>query len=336
MQLRGAELDDHLAGQLAPLYFISGDETLLVEEACDLVLAAARQRGFSERTVLSADSGFRWPDLAAETSALSLFASQRIFDVRLSSNKVDREASEVLRAYADEPAAETLLLIRSPRLDGKQKNSAWFKALDRAGVVMQLWPVAPSDMPRWLQQRLRRAGLKLDRDALQHLTQVTEGNLLAAQQELDKLKLLDLPQPIGLETLLAATSDAASYSPFDLIDAVLLGDAARASRMLAALQEEGASLFALQGALRSQLSRSQGTGPVYGPRDKQRAVGAFRRRLAKQPELVPEALAQLALIDAQAKGAFAGDAWASFERLLLMLAGTPIGTIEDDARVLLR
>ncbi|MEM1434529.1 MAG: DNA polymerase III subunit delta [Pseudomonadota bacterium] len=336
MQLRGTELDDHLAGQLAPLYFVSGDETLLVEEACDLILAAARQRGFNERTILSAETGFRWSDLAAETSALSLFASQRIFDVRLSSNKVDREASEVLRAYADEPAADTLLLIRCPRLDGKQKSTAWFKALDRAGVVMQLWPVPPNEMPRWLQQRLRRAGLKLDRDASLHLAQATEGNLLAAQQEIDKLQLLDLPQPIALEALLAATADAATYSPFDLMDSVLLGDAARSCRMLRVLREEGASLFALQGALRAQLSRADGSGPVYGPRDKQRAVAAFRRRIVADPHLVADALAQLALIDAQAKGAFAGDPWVSFERLLLLLAGAPIGTIEDDARVLLR
>lgn len=332
MQLRAQQLDSHLAGTLRPIYLVTGDETLLLEECCDAILAAARGAGFEERTVFAVESGFRWTDLNEEAAALSLFASRRLFDVRLPTNKVDREASEVLRGIAAEPPPDTLLLLRVPRLDGKQKQSAWYKALDAAGVILTLWPISVDELPRWLNGRLRRAGLELTRDALAHLADLTEGNLLAAKQEIDKLRLADLPQPIELEPLLEATADAATYGAFDLIDAVMLGQGERVARMVLSQQAEGVSLFALQGALRSQLKRISGGGAVYGPKEKQRAVAVFRRRTAGEPALVAEVMAQLALLDSQAKGAYPGDPWISFERLLLRLAGCELSTLDEDLR----
>ncbi|MEM6708354.1 MAG: DNA polymerase III subunit delta [Pseudomonadota bacterium] len=331
MPLRPADLDRHLAGTLAPAYLISGDETLLLEESCDAVLTAARSQGFDEREVLHADGGFRWGELIDASASMSLFASRRVLDLRLPTNKVDREASDILREYLASAPEDVLLLVRMPKLDGRQKNSAWFKAFDQTGIVLQVWPLGRAELPRWLRQRARRLGIDLASDALGHLADVTEGNLLAARQELDKLVLLDLPQPVELDALLAATADSASYGAFDLIDTALLGDGARVRRMLQALIAEGTTLFALQGALRSQFGRLIGGGATYGPREKQQAVAAFRKRLDREPRLLDELRSDMALIDAQAKGAFPGDAWVSFERLLLRLAGYDFPSLEVEA-----
>ncbi len=320
MQVKLADLEARLAAGLAPAYLVCGDEMLLVQEACDAIIAAAQIQGFSERSVHHVETGFRWNDIVQDAASMSLFAERRIIDVRVVSNKFDRAASETLRSYADAPMDDTLLLIRAGRLDAKQRSTAWFKALDKLGVVVLVWPVSASELPRWLAARLRVAGLQLAPDALNYLSQHVEGNLLAAVQEIEKLKLAGLEQPISTEALMQIMEDSAHYDAFELIDAVFAGDAARVSRVLQILRQEGVALFAVLGALTSQLRRLPGGGM---PTQRQRLVDGFLRRLGSV-RVIDRVLAQCALVDAQGKGQLLGDAWISLENLCLRLAGNRV------------
>lgn len=332
MQVKAQDLTAHLAGNLAPVYFITGDETLLVEEAAGAVLGAARGQGFTERSVLHAEGSFRWHELLQDAASLSLFAERKILDVRNPGGKFDRDASDVLRAYCAAPPEDTLLLLRSPRIDGRQKSGAWFKAMDAAGVVVQIWPVGPRELPRWLADRAARAGIRLEQDAIQLLAEKVEGNLLAAVQEMEKLKLADLPEPIDIDTLTGFLEDSAHYDTFELIDAVFAGDATRIPRMVQGLRAEGVALFAIQGALTAQLRQIAG-GRV--PQFRRRQADQLVRRLGSV-EAIDRVLAQCALVDQQGKGQLLGDAWLSFEALLLRLAGARLPSLEDQLAALRR
>jgi DNA polymerase-3 subunit delta len=280
MQLRPADLTGQLRGELAPVYLVTGDDPLLVQEACDAILDAARQAGFTERSVLYADGNFTWNDLAQDAASRSLFAERRLLDVRVVGGKVDKDASEVLRRYLADPNPDALLLLRLPRLDGRQRNSAWFKVVDQAGVVVTVWPIELRELPRWLRGRLDRAGVTLAPEALALLTERVEGNLLAAVQEIEKIRLADLPTPVSVEALQQVLEDSARYDAFELIDATLGGDGPRVSRMLATLRQEGVALFAILGALTSQLRAIASGGYVPGPR--KRLVPAFLKRIGEQ------------------------------------------------------
>ena len=66
------------------------------------------------------------------------------------------------------------------------------KTLEAVGAHIQVWPVGCEQMPRWIDQRLRAANIKANQEAVQILADRVEGNLLAAVQEIEKLKLLAL------------------------------------------------------------------------------------------------------------------------------------------------
>jgi DNA polymerase III subunit delta len=319
VQVRHTHLSSHLRGALAPVYFVSGDETLLVEEACDAILAAARRTGYADRSVLYADGNFNWNDVAQDAASMSLFAERRVIDVRVPGAKFEREASDVLRRYADDPPADTLLLIRTTRLEARQRSSAWFKALDRIGALVVIWPMDFKDMPRWLAGRARDAGLNLQPDALALLAERVEGNLLAAVQELQKLALAGLPAPVSLADLQTVLEDSSHYDAFDLIDSTLGGDGVRVSRMVRSLRQEGVAPFAVLGALTAQFRRIV-AGDSRMPPQRQQLIREFVRRVGST-EAVERLLADCALVDAQAKGQIAGDAWLSLEDLLLRLCG---------------
>ena len=317
MQLKLPELSNHLGRTLAPVYLISGDEPLLVQEACDDLMQAAREKGFSERTLMHVERGFHWEELYASAGSLSLFAERKLLDVRLPANRFDKAASQALREYLNEPSPDNLLLLRTGRLEGRQKSSAWFKALDAAGVIVQVWPIGMRELPSWLRNRVAKAGLRLDQDALDALAQRVEGNLLAAVQEIEKLKLLDLPQPIALETLHNAVGDASHYDVFDMIDAALGRQPGRASHMLHVLQQEGIQPLAILGAVTSQLRRILNGG--YLPPQRKRLFESARSRLGDTS--LRGFLSEASLIDQQVKGMLEGDPWQSLERLLLGLGG---------------
>ena len=70
MPLRAEQLSAALQQSLQSIYLISGDETLLVEEACDAVLLKAREQGFTERSIHHVESGFKWHDVINDAASM--------------------------------------------------------------------------------------------------------------------------------------------------------------------------------------------------------------------------------------------------------------------------
>jgi DNA polymerase-3 subunit delta len=321
MPLRPQDLARDLERELKPVYLVSGDELLLVQEACDRIIEAARVNGFTERTIVQVETAFRWPELTAEANSLSLFAPRRLLDVRVPAKRLDKDAADALLEYLDNPAPETLLLLRTEQLESKQRNAEWFKRIDTIGAVVLAWGVSAKEMPRWIAQRSRRLGLEFERDALDHLADSVEGNLLAAAQEIEKLALLGLPQPVTLEALTAAVTDAAHYDAFDLVDAALAGEARRVRHIVWVLRAEGVAVLSVLGALASQVRRLLNDDSRGLPQTKERAMRAARERLESRE--LEGLLEECARVDRQVKGAAPGDPWRTLECVALRLAGVP-------------
>jgi DNA polymerase-3 subunit delta len=245
MQLRADQLRTALGRSLAPLYVVHGDEPLLAQEAADAIRAAARAAGYDERQVHTvAGAHYDWSSLLGAASELSLFARLQLIEIRIPSGKPGKDGSEALQRYAAQLPADTLTLVSLPKLDGTQLKSAWFGALDAAGVSVRVEPVERRALPQWLAQRLAGQGQRVEdgetgQAALAFFADRVEGNLLAAHQELSKLALLYPAGTLTREQIEQAVLNVARYDVFKLGAAVLSGDVARALRMLDGLQAEG-------------------------------------------------------------------------------------------------
>lgn len=243
MQIRAEQIHTHLRQLCLPVYLIAGDEPLQAMEAADVIRRAAQQRGFTERDVLTVDAQFDWGVLQEASTALSLFSQQKILDVRLPGCKPGQTGAKVLQQYCQAPPGDTLLVIQvSGRLERACKSSAWFKALDKVGGVIQVWELSPAQTLGWVARRMKQAGLQADQEAIRFITERVEGNLLAAVQEIEKLKLLYAGQPLTAATLSAAVADSSRFSVFDLGDAVFSNDQARIRHIVRILREEGTAL----------------------------------------------------------------------------------------------
>ena len=337
MKLSPAQLNKHLQGSLAPVYIVSGDDPLLCQEAADAIRAAARQQGFDERQVFSADANFDWGTLLMAGASLSLFAQRRLLELRLPSGKPGDKGAAALIEYCAKPAEDTLLLISLPKLDGSAQKTKWGKALVEGGncQFIQIWPVDAHQLPQWINQRLAQAGLSAQRDAVDLIATRVEGNLLAAAQEIEKLKLLAEGNSITVETVQAAVADSARFDVFGLVDAILNGEAGHALRMLEGLRGEGVEPPVILWALARELRLLAGLAQQFSqgvPLDK--AFSQARPPVwDKRRPLVSKALQRLSAqrwamllqdaqhIDAQIKGQAVGSPWTSLSRLSLLMAG---------------
>jgi len=345
MKLTPAQLAKHLQGPLAPVYVISGDEPLLCQEACDAIRAACRAQDFGERQVFHADAGFDWNLLREAGASLSLFAEKRLLELRLPSGKPSDEGIAVLLDYLARPAEDTVLLLSLPRLDSKAQKSKWAKTLIEGGnsQFVQIWPVDAVQLPQWIRQRLSQAGLAASAEAIDLLVARVEGNLLAAVQEIEKLKLLVEGNQLDAPTVQASVADSARFDLFGLLDAALAGEAAHALRMLEGLRGEGVEapvvLWGLARELRllATLAQQHGQGlplerliaqakpPIFGKR--QALVGrAVQRHPASRWN---QLLIVAQRIDEQIKGQASGDPWNGLAQLTLQIAGVRLSLPDE-------
>ena len=334
MKLPFARLGAQLAKSLAPVYLIAGDEPLQKMEAADAIRAAAQKRGFSERQVIDVEAGFDWSKLEAEAAAMSLFAEKKIIDLRLPSGKPGRDGSKAIANYLAHPPEDNLLLIQTGKLDRGAMNSVWVKAIDKAGVVTQIWDLNPADTLKLVAERLERAGFQADRDAARLLTERVEGNLLAAVQEIEKLRLIREPGPLSVEDVAAAVADSARYTPFELADAALLGDARRALKILRGLEGEGVHpnviLWGLARDVRVLADYSSLQTHGHSPQAAMQGVWKNRQSMLHRAVRRLDAdgwaglLRHCARIDRIAKGIGEGNVWDELLQLTLALAGQPL------------
>lgn len=334
MQLRNEQLETHLRQQLLPVYLLSGDEPLQMQEAGDAVREAARRQGYSEREVLDQAGGFDWSSLASAAESLSLFGEKRLLELRLNSAKLGTEGGKSLVAFCERPAIDTILLITLPKLERAQANSKWYKAVDALGVVVQIWPVEGRRLIPWIEQRLRRVGLIPDTGVVEMLADRVEGNLLAASQEIEKLLLLYGQGVVTPERLIEAVADSARFDIFNLVDTLLAGDISKGLRILQGLKGEGVAppvvLWAISREIRLlaemafEVRLGGGVNQVMANhRVWERRKPILGKALQRQVSHWQGLLTVCAHADKAIKGLDSADPWLLFQQLSRGMAGLP-------------
>jgi DNA polymerase-3 subunit delta len=336
MELRLNQLAAHLERTLAPIYVVHGDEPLLAIEAGDAIRAAARRAGYDEREILVVEPGFKWDAFLAANANLGLFGSRKLVDLRIPSGKPGIEGARALEACAAHCGPDQLLLVTLPKLDRAAQSSAWFTALAGAGAAVAVHPLEREALPAWIAARLARQGQRVAPETLAFLADRCEGNLLAARQEIEKLGLLLPEGELDADAVERAVTDVARYDVFQLSEAWLAADPARALRIIAALEAEGEGIQLLLWqlsedvhALASVREAAAAGTPVAVALRNARVWGKRQAAMERAARRVPPAaiaalLSALARLDALAKGIGRGNAWDELRTAALALAGKPL------------
>jgi DNA polymerase-3 subunit delta len=332
MRLAQAQLESHLKQGLQALYVLAGDEPLAQRECLDAIRAAARAQGYDERMSLTVERNFNWQQLQNYGQSISLFASRRLLELSIPSGKPGIDGGKALVALAAKAIPDTTVIIILPTLERDAKNSTWFNALEAQAQTISLNEIDAANLPKWIANRLAQQGQHTSVQTLEFLAHQVEGNLLAANQEVQKLGLLYPQGELSDEIVREAVLNVSRYDAFQLGEAVLQGDAERTVRILQGLQDEGENAVAVmnplmwvlrplvrikQAEMRGEnINNAMTSARIYG--DRQALVKRALSRLSLRQ--LEAALQKLADIDRTAKGVMLGDAWLEISRLCFGLA----------------
>jgi DNA polymerase III subunit delta len=318
-------LPAHLEQHLLPAYLISGDEPLLTAEATDAIRAKARASGFTERETHFMERGGDWNDVRASANNLSLFAERRIVEIRLPTAKPGNAGSAAMVALLEGRDPDRLLIITAPKL-GDAQGSEWVRAVETHGALVQVWPVDASRLVGWLRTRAKRLRLNANDEALEILAERTEGNLLAANQELEKLRLLAKTDNVSADDVFASVADSARYDVFQLGECALAGDTPRALRMIEGLRAEGVEptlvLWSLSKSVRDlwgAVNSPGGRAPAW-----RRQTAALEKGQRRASQLhFGRLTARAVRADRMIKGRETGDAWDEMALLAMDICARP-------------
>ncbi len=328
--------DSHFA--IKPITLIYGEEPLYVRRALDALRANLKGQGYLQRERFDVDANFKWDDLRMETAAGSLFADRRIIELDVPTAKFGRDGGafiqEWLKMVHDVPP-EIGFIILCEKIEYKQKSAKWFKAIEAAGLVVESRSIEGQKLVGWCQQRASEMGLTLDSEAAVLLAERVEGNLLAADQELEKLSLLFPGQSLNAQHIQDSVADQAHYQLFALSSAMLMGRTQYAIQILQRLRQAGLEqaviLWLLSKELRalinlSQLSQRQPLPAAF----KQLRIwpskqGEYRTALQRHNLAQLQSMLSIALaVDLNMKGLRAGygkpDAWIGLSELVFKIA----------------
>jgi DNA polymerase-3 subunit delta len=330
---------DNLAPQLSRLpriCLVSGDEPLLVAEACDAIRAKARASGFSERELHFVERGFDWAAMSDASRNMSLFAERKIVEIRLGGASPGEPGTAAIMDLAEHGGDDTLVLIIADKLDGKALGTKWASSVDKHGLIVQVWPVELPRLPAWIRERMSRHKLELDAAGAAIIAERVEGNLLAAHQEIEKLALLHPPGKLTSDDILEAVVDSARYDTLQLGVAAMQGQLSRAVKILEGLREEGIDATVVLWGIKQDLTwmsrcsqhmrRGQSADGamnaeyVWRPRQ-----GAMKQALSRlSPPAIQRMLVDASNVDRAIKGVRRSNAWLELQALVARIAGVKL------------
>lgn len=324
------QLSAQLREGLRACYLLSGNEPLLLQESQDLIRTAAASQGFEEHFSVSLDAHTDWESLFTQCQSLSLFTLRQSLTLILPDNGPAAAMAEQLVKLAGLLHSDILLILRMPKLSKAQENSAWFKALSSHAVLVPCLTPEHAQLPRWVMNRAKAMKLSPDDAAVQLLCYCYEGNLLALAQALERLSLLWPDGRLTLPRVEEAVNDAAHFTPWHWVDALLAGKSKRALHVLHQLEKEDSEVVILLRTLQRDLmtllhlQRHQHQQPLRTLMDQQR-IWQNRRALFTEAlqrldaERLQRVLHLLVSIELTLKQDYGQQVWTQLETLTLLL-----------------
>lgn len=239
MQINLNQLSSYQQQVLPPIMMVFGDEPQQKMQFINQVRLLAKQQGYAERLNFTADKEFSWDQLVESANAMSLFSDKQIIEVHLPTGKPGTEGAKTLIQIAEMANPDVCIVLHGPRIGKDVQRTKWFKTCDQIGIHCMIYPLTGQAYHRWLKQLVQAKGMLIDDIALNVLAESCEGNMLAAEQEVEKLAILHEGQQLTTEMLKAALVDQSRFTIFQLLDLMLGGQTQQAIKTLYRLESEG-------------------------------------------------------------------------------------------------
>jgi DNA polymerase-3 subunit delta len=250
--MKPSDFHRHLeTGSLVPVYLLTGDAELQVEEAWTQIL----RKVVPEKARRFNGERFRAREVPAShvltiLGTLPMFGPKRLVLVQHIENWA-KDQQKLLLAYLQKPVATACLVLTLGSVKGMEKVEA---AVEASGIVVNFAPLTEWDAPKWVQNRAGQQGRQVTPKAAAFLTEWVGLDEQALSQELEKLILyVGEARSIDVEDVRQVVSCQRTFSSFEMMRHVGQKETSKALTALRNLMLAGEAPLAVLGLLARQV-----------------------------------------------------------------------------------
>ena len=319
MRIPHTEIKSVLNKPLEKIYTIYGDEPLFIQRSIEKIRNKASEAGFTERKSIVITKDFDWSILENKSENIDMFSNKKILELKMLGIGPGISGGKAIKEYLKAPNDFQILIISAEGLDKRSSSSAWVKDLENQGTFITVLPLKNSEINQWIKQQAQKYEITITSDAASKLAEMTEGNLFATLQEIQKVSLIHPKTEIDFKKITNSIVNSSRYEIFDLTDAFITGNRKRTIKILEYFKMEGASELQILSLLSKELGnlftlKTVGNvHNIYGPQFyKDRLKRAVKKLTLEDIE---DGLLKIADIDASVKGHGHQDAWQGLREL---------------------
>lgn len=223
---------DIRAKKFAPVYCLMGEEGYYIDRLMTLIQQTAvddSERDFNETILYGNETSAE--QILDAVSRYPMMAERQVVVVREA--QAIKEQLEHLVSYVQNPNPATVLVIchKHGVLDKRKKL---ISEIQKNGVVFESNALWDNQLPSFVIAYLKEKKVLIDRSACELLCASVGADLSRLSSELDKLciALGEGVNEIGMELVARQVGESKDYNSFELIDALVARDNAKAMRIV--------------------------------------------------------------------------------------------------------
>lgn len=234
-------------GEIAPLYFICGEEEFLADRAVTRLVERLVDPAFKDfNYTVFYGKECRAEQILDTAMTLPMFAERRVILVKRA-EELHPDQLEQLIPYLNAPSPEACLIFHASKIDQRRK---FFIELKKTDLLIEYKKLKDDQLPAFLTRETGQHGKKIDSAAADLLIYYSGNSLREIVAQVDKLSTyVGQRGLITVADVKAIVSDTKTDTVFDLANALGNRSLARAARQLQILLRDPDAGYMLVGAL---------------------------------------------------------------------------------------
>ena len=288
------------------------------------------QKNSIDKILIKVENGIDLNQLDHTFNNQSLFSSQIIYEFEVSDGIIKKEIKEsILKKIGEHTDSYFIFYFKKDFKEFKKQN--WYEILKRLSQIIIADEPNTEQITQAIKDRAHFHQVKLTNEAKKLLTNYSMGNLMQAENDIKKLKLIYDKQEVDESMLLSLITNGSKYDGFNFIEHCINGDMKKTNEAAQYLREEGVQPLMINGLFawffkavsRIKLSSNQSINTnvlmklrIFGT-SQNLASQTIRSLTAKQ---VVACLNKIQEIDQIGKGIKMGDPWLEINRFSMGIA----------------
>ena len=288
------------------------------------------QKNSIDKILIKVENGIDLNQLDHTFNNQSLFSSQIIYEFEVSDGIIKKEIKEsILKKIGEHKDSYFIFYFKKDFKEFKKQN--WYEILKHLSQIIIAEEPNTEQITQAIKDRAHFRQVKLTDEAKKLLTNYSMGNLMQAENDIKKLKLIYDKQEVDESMLLSLITNGSKYDGFNFIEHCINGDMKKTNEAAQYLKEEGVQPLMINGLFawffkavsRIKLSSNQSINTnvlmklrIFGT-SQNLASQTIRSLTAKQ---VVACLNKIQEIDQIGKGIKMGDPWLEINRFSMGIA----------------